>query len=239
MPNSFFSLRTYCALWARCAVLIFGVHFLPRGKKRTKKARQGLRPWIPRRRGRRNRSRLRWETPFPKAALKGEGKCKLSVLFGTASKTGWAGDFCLTWGEHTPRISKKGEYGPLFVFWELFARQLLLFTHILRPLGALCCWVFGVFILCHTAKNEPRKRAKGRSPLDPRFRLRAFATLRFARACGLLDTQTPPSWAQYRAPKMVQRRTVYLLFVVDVQRGAWALASWCLFRGWRVFAFCI
>ena len=41
------------------------------------------------------------------------------------------------------------------------ARQLLLFTHILRPLGALCCWVFGVFILCHTAKNEPRKRAKG------------------------------------------------------------------------------
>jgi hypothetical protein len=35
----------------------------------------------------------------------------------------------------------------------------------------------------------------------------------------------------------VARGLVSLLFVADIQLGAWAFASWCLFRGWRGFCF--
>ena len=106
------SLYAHTAPFGRAVLLgVLGVHSLPLGKERTKKTCKGLCPLTPRRGGRRNCSRLRWETSFPKAALKGVGKCRLSVLFGIASKTGWAGVLCLTSGEHAPRISKKGEYG--------------------------------------------------------------------------------------------------------------------------------
>ena len=47
--NSFFSLRTYCALRARCAVGCFGRSFFAARQKTNQKNAWGLRPWIPRR----------------------------------------------------------------------------------------------------------------------------------------------------------------------------------------------
>jgi hypothetical protein len=81
------------------------VHFLPRGKKRTKKTRGGYAPHP--------RAAVGGATVrlADKARLKGLGKCKCSVLFGTASKTGWAGVLCPTSGEHAADISKNGEFG--------------------------------------------------------------------------------------------------------------------------------
>ena len=53
-------LYAHTAPFGRAVLLgVWGVHFLPRGKKRTKKTRQGLRPWIPRRPRRRNCSPCR------------------------------------------------------------------------------------------------------------------------------------------------------------------------------------
>ena len=125
--NSFFSLRAGYGEsrgWCKCqtdsplyahtapfgrAVLlgVLGVHSLPHGKERTKKTCKGLCPLTPRRK-RRNCSRLRWETSFPKAALKDFSKCKCSVLFGTASKTGWAGFYARLRANTPPTYQKRG-----------------------------------------------------------------------------------------------------------------------------------
>ena len=59
MPNRFFSLRTYCALWARCAVKQFACSFFAARQKTNQKNAWGLRPSPPRRRGRRNCSPCR------------------------------------------------------------------------------------------------------------------------------------------------------------------------------------
>ena len=65
-------LYAHTAPFGRAVLLgVWGVHSLPHGKERTKKTCKGLCPLTPRRPRRRNCSRLRWETPFPKAALKG------------------------------------------------------------------------------------------------------------------------------------------------------------------------
>ena len=85
MPDSFSSLRTYCALRARCAVLIFGVHFLPRGKKRTKKTRGGYAP--------QPRAAVGGATVrlADKARLKGLGKCTVPHLVdGCRPRWSWA-----------------------------------------------------------------------------------------------------------------------------------------------------
>ena len=128
--NNFFSLRTYCALWERecdggsrgwckCqtdsplyahtapfgrAVLlgVWGVHFLPRGKKRTKKTRGG---YAPQPRAAVGGATVRLAN---EARLKGLGKCRRSVLFGTASKTALAGGSMPDFGRTRPSHNEKG-----------------------------------------------------------------------------------------------------------------------------------
>ena len=59
MPDGFFSLRTYCALRARCAVGCFGCSFFAARQRTNQENEAGDKPPAPpRRRGRRNASRF-------------------------------------------------------------------------------------------------------------------------------------------------------------------------------------
>ena len=102
MPNGFSSLRSHCLRRVRGLLLTFILWRTPKNepRKRAKGYALGSRAALPR------SVRLADE-----ARLKVFGKCRLFVLFGTASKTSWAGDLCPTLGELAADITKMGEYG--------------------------------------------------------------------------------------------------------------------------------
>ena len=101
MLNNFVPLRSHCALWARargCSAFILCLV----AKNEARKHAKGQALWKP------ARKPLRCSASLRKARLEGFVRRKFFVLFGSASKTGWAGDLCPTSGESPPTYQKRG-----------------------------------------------------------------------------------------------------------------------------------